>query len=391
MNIAKGIRKTIFWGHLVLGLVAGLVIAIMSFTGLALTFEKELLEWSERHATHVTPPSADAEPLALESLLARIAEERPDFVPESVTIPKDRGQAYTFNAHWSLGPLYADPFSGELRSTQAEEMQHFLWEMEEWHRWLAFKDGSESAGRIITGVANLAFVALCLSGLYLWWPRRWRWSNLRPILWFRRARGKARDYNWHLVLGLWSLPVLVVLTVTAVPISFRWGHELPFQLFGEEPPQARGFGMMSVPPAKVSDPPVGTAPAPYARALSSVTAAFPEWESLYFELPPATAPDTEDAETPPLTIGVVTPDPMPSRGYIPTEVDPFTGELLQSTHFDSRSPGLKTRVWMRFLHTGEAFGMPSKIIAFLATAASLVLVYTGFALSWRRFFRRPKS
>lgn len=41
--------------------------------------------------------------------------------------------------------------------------------------------------------------------------------------------------------------------------------------------------------------------------------------------------------------------------------------------------------------TGAAFGLPGKVVATLATAASLVLVWTGFALSWRRFFPKRKS
>lgn len=57
------------------------------------------------------------------------------------------------------------------------------------------------------------------------------------------------------------------------------------------------------------------------------------------------------------------------------------------TRFQDRGTGMKARVWIRFLHTGEAFGLIGKIVATLATAASLVLEYTGFALSWRRFFR----
>jgi hypothetical protein len=43
---------------------------------------------------------------------------------------------------------------------------------------------------------------------------------------------------------------------------------------------------------------------------------------------------------------------------------------------------------LRFLHTGEAFGFIGKVIATVATAGSLFLVYTGFALSYRRFFLR---
>ncbi|HPA51218.1 MAG TPA: PepSY domain-containing protein, partial [Thermoanaerobaculia bacterium] len=52
-----------------------------------------------------------------------------------------------------------------------------------------------------------------------------------------------------------------------------------------------------------------------------------------------------------------------------------------------RSAGTRARVLIRFLHTGEALGWPGRIVAVAASALSLVLVYTGFTLSWARFRR----
>ena len=38
--------------------------------------------------------------------------------------------------------------------------------------------------------------------------------------------GRARDWNWHNTVGFWCAPVLIILTLTALPISFRWAAEL---------------------------------------------------------------------------------------------------------------------------------------------------------------------
>jgi uncharacterized iron-regulated membrane protein len=40
---------------------------------------------------------------------------------------------------------------------------------------------------------------------------------------------------------------------------------------------------------------------------------------------------------------------------------------------------------MRFAHTGEYYGLVGQTIAGLVTAGSAVLVWTGLALTWRRF------
>lgn len=50
----------------------------------------------------------------------------------------------------------------------------------------------------------------------------------------------------------------------------------------------------------------------------------------------------------------------------------------------------RVRSWTRFLHTGEALGGVGQFLAGLACLGGCVLVYTGFALSWRRFFGPPK-
>ena len=47
-------RKILFWLHLIAGVVAGVIIFIMSATGVALAFEKEIIAWAERDVRRVT-------------------------------------------------------------------------------------------------------------------------------------------------------------------------------------------------------------------------------------------------------------------------------------------------------------------------------------------------
>ncbi len=50
--------------------------------------------------------------------------------------------------------------------------------------------------------------------------------------------------------------------------------------------------------------------------------------------------------------------------------------------------GRRLRMYSRYLHTGELFGWVGQTIAALCTLAAALLVWTGFALAWRRFFGR---
>jgi len=64
----------------------------------------------------------------------------------------------------------------------------------------------------------------------------------------------------------------------------------------------------------------------------------------------------------------------------------LTGEVVRWEPFASQSMGRKLRALARFGHTGEAAGIMGQSIAGLASAGTAILVWTGFALSWRRFF-----
>lgn len=373
------LRKLIFWSHLACGLVAGVVIAIMSFTGVAIAFESEILAWLDRGVARVTVP-AGTERLPLAELGARVAAQQPDFRPGTIVVPRDPAAAYTLRMGRDR-TLYVNPYTGLASAPRSDAAHHVLHQLEEWHRWLGARDGPASAGRLITGVCNLAFLGLCLTGLWLWFPRRWSRRALRPLLWFVRGyRGKARDFNWHHVLGLWSAPVLIVLVATGVVISFGWAHALVFQLAGEPTPPFRDFRMMAVPVPAVTTPAANPAALGPDALLAAATRAFPRWESIGLNLPEQPGP-VKAAD-----VVVFEPAPFATAGRIQVYLDPWTGAVLKAVSFADRSPGLRARVWIRFLHTGEAFGLTGKIVAALATAASLALVWTGFALSVRRFF-----
>jgi uncharacterized iron-regulated membrane protein len=95
--------------------------------------------------------------------------------------------------------------------------------------------------RAITGWSNLIFLFIVLSGLYLWFPRKWSWQHVKPVLLFRGGlRGKTRDFNWHNVVGAWCALVLFVVVLGAVPISFPWANALVYRVLGEDPPVPGG-------------------------------------------------------------------------------------------------------------------------------------------------------
>ena len=53
--------------------------------------------------------------------------------------------------------------------------------------------------------------------------------------------------------------------------------------------------------------------------------------------------------------------------------------------FEAQSRGRRARSISRFLHTGEVLGLAGQTIAGLVSLGGVVLVWTGLALTWRRF------
>jgi uncharacterized iron-regulated membrane protein len=65
--------------------------------------------------------------------------------------------------------------------------------------------------------------------------------------------------------------------------------------------------------------------------------------------------------------------------------DSRRGEVTRWDPYAATSAGQKLRGWMRFAHTGELAGPAGEVVAGLACLGGAFLVYTGFALSLRRF------
>ena len=62
-----------------------------------------------------------------------------------------------------------------------------------------------------------------------------------------------------------------------------------------------------------------------------------------------------------------------------------SGQVTKLERFSDNTKGRRWRLWMRFAHTGEYYGLVGQTIAGLASLGACFLVYTGLALTWRRF------
>jgi uncharacterized iron-regulated membrane protein len=373
------LRTLVFWLHLLVGVIAGAVILFMSVTGVILAFEPQITEWLE-HDRRVIIPPPDARPLSAEAILTKAREARPDVRPTAVTLRADPRASAVVSFGREGGALFVDQYRGVVLGGLSP-VHDALHEVVEWHRWL----GSREVGRPITGAANLGFLGLVVFGVYLWWPRRWTREAVKAVTLFRSGLGgRARDFNWHNVIGIWCAPVLLILTLTGVIMSYQWASNLLFTLTGNEPPPPAASPAAGGPAAREGQRRPSVAAGETARTPLGLDALWaraerqaPGWVAINARLPQR--PDG------PVTFFIQEPvgwHPTPRSQLV---LDPFTAQIVKWEPFAGQNMGRRLRAWVRPLHTGEAAGLVGQSVALVASAGGAVLVWTGIALAWRRF------
>jgi uncharacterized iron-regulated membrane protein len=394
------LRRIIFWCHLVAGTVAGTIVLIMSVTGVLLTYERQMNTWADTHAFR-SPPPAGAARLTPDALLAAVRAANPDAPVTTLTVWSDPEAP----ASVAMGQrtIFVNQYSGQTLGAAAAGPRTFFRKVTDWHRWLGVSGEGRATARMITGACNLAFLFLVVSGFYLWFPRVWAWRQFRAVLWFRGGlAAKARDFNWHNTIGFWSAIPLAVVVASGVVMSYPWANDLVYRINGEAPPaRATGPGGAGSPAAgggrgggerrgvgqgpgdgqrtganerSARPEPASTLAAPWARAEQQVEG----WRSISLRVPPASA------GTAVFTIDRGTGGEPQKRGTL--TVNTRNAEIVKWEPFSSLTPGRRLRSYVRFGHTGEAWGVAGQTIAGLVSLGGAVLVYTGLSLALRRLW-----
>jgi uncharacterized iron-regulated membrane protein len=368
------LRRVIFWCHLVAGVVAGTIVLVMSVTGVLLTYEKQMATWADTRAYRAAPPPG-AGRLPPAAILAAVQAANPAATPTALTIWSDPAAPASVAA--GARTLFVNPYTGQVLGEGSAQPRAFFRKVTDWHRWLGVTGEGRATARMITGACNLAFLFLVVSGFYLWFPRTWTWRQVRAVIWFRGGlQGKARDFNWHNAIGLWSAVPLFVVVLSGVVISYPWASDLVYRVAGEAPPAravpgaAGGRGGASQPQAT----PAANLDAAWGRAEQQVA----DWRSISVRIPGAAA------ETAAFTIDRGTAGQPQKRGTL--TVSTRTAEVVKWEPFASLSAGRRLRSYLRFGHTGEVWGLVGQTIAGLASLGGAILVYTGLSLAIRRLW-----
>ena len=337
------LRDVFFWCHLAIGSLAGLVILVMCVSGILLAFERQINAWDA--GRYRVTPSRELPRVPLDLLL--LARHQ----PSNITVRSDAQAPLEF-VYGRERMAFIDPYSGKVLGQGSKPVRAFFSNVERWHRALG-GEMRTGFGRKVIGAANLLFVFLILSGPYLWWPRKQTWQHFKAVLLFRGGlSGRQRDWNWHHVAGIWCALPLFFISASGVVMSY-----------GTAPRQATVRRE------------AGTRPQTLESLVARAENQFPGWRSISLRLP---QPDPGSIL---LTVDRGNGGQPGARTQV--TLDRSTGVVLSQ---EAATP----RAWNRFIHTGEAAGLPGQIVAAAASLGGVLLVWTGLSLALRRLFKSTR-
>lgn len=368
-NKMKKFRKIIFWMHLVSGVTAGVVIFAMCVTGALLSFESNILAFAESKMRFVELPIENAQKLSMREILEKAQAAKPEAKLSGVTLQNEANAAPQIS-FGRQGQFFINPFTGEILGEGAKNWRAFFQKVEDIHRWLAFSGSFRPFGKAIADASNLLFLFLAVSGVYIWFPRRFARQNFKKILWFQSGKnGKARNFNWHNVIGFWSSSILIVLTLTAVVMSYQWANNLLYALTGNEIPQQQQSA------ANQNAEETFVLPENLDQVWRNAEN-FTSWKSLSLRFP-----ITKNSAVFTVEEGIYWNKFARSTLTINSE----TGEVSKWEPYSEFNAGRRLRSWVRFTHTGQSGGIIGQTIGFIACIGGIFLVWTGLSLAWRRF------
>jgi len=352
--------------HLWLGLASGLVVLIVSITGCLFVFQQEISEAIHKEWFFVAPSPAAPLPLSILKEKAQTALG-PGQPINSITtyLQTDRTMEFMayrgndsaltyFGAVVYYRSVFLNPYTGAVTGLR-DYKYDFFFLVKDLHWSLLL---NTPYGQPIVGWSTLIFVILLITGIVLWWPKKWTkaWRERSfTIKW--RASFKRVNYDLHNVAGFYSLLPALIIAYTGLVFYFSW-------LSPAAGPQiikrSDTTGL-----AAIADP--------LEKALQTAKCQLPGAQR--FSLSPAAGKE-----------GVIYLYGYKGRdtyyGYDVLQFDQYSGALLHHDR-DKEKKAVQRLFEKNYdIHVGAIGGLTGKIIAFIASLICASLPVTGFLVWW---------
>jgi len=206
------LRRALFQVHLWTGIGLGLYILLMSVTGSALVFRREMVRSLAREPRVAVGPGARMSEDELRQIARRaypdyqvtrvFLRKNPDQAAEIMLERREKGMQRLFN-----------PYTGaDLGDSVRFGFRFVLWLADLHDNLLA-----ANTGRLINAAGGVFTMLLVLTGAVIWWPGIDTWRRSLTFRWKTNPKG----FNWtlHSALGFWTLAFFLMWALTGIYLS----------------------------------------------------------------------------------------------------------------------------------------------------------------------------
>lgn len=375
-------KKINAWLHLWLGLGSGLIVVIVSITGCIYVFEKEIRGLYEPWS-FVEPSTQPL--LKPTQLIKGAASQLKGLQPNSIRYGQ-RDEAVTVsNFNRKAGTslvVYLNPYTAKVLHTEKSSRKStpdFFRFILNGHRqlWLP-----REIGKQVVGAGIMIFVLLLISGIVLWWPKKWI-KSIRDksfkVKW--NASFKRKNYDLHNVLGFYVALFLLLISLTGLVYSYKW-YSKSFYWLTSGGKAMKEFSRTLSDSTSIQSYQQSNVDKLYSRILSTDKA-----EGMFISLPLKPA----DAISFTVYLKAGTFYKTNSYTFDQYTLKPISDGSPFSGKYEDASAADKLRRMNYDLHTGAILGIPSKIIAFIASLISATLPVTGFIIWYGKKFKKKKK
>ncbi|QBQ43012.1 PepSY domain-containing protein [Sphingobacterium psychroaquaticum] len=380
-------KKGILWLHKWLGILTGIVIVVVSLTGCLYTFQDELKLWVYPHKYYIAEQQGT--PLPISELTAIAESQLPQGEKVSrIDVYPAKNRTWIFRAldtdedafgHWNYYRYYKrvflNPYTGELRSIENSKTEFFQVVLQLHMNLLLGK----KVGHAVVGYSTAIFVLILISGLVLWWPKKWKSKKLKRSFWIdRKVKWKRLNYDLHNVVGFYSLLLALVLAITGLVFTFPSFKKGYTTFFNTVLPYSKPTKPQVLPTSPVNL----SRATPLDNALHYTLTQHPDAGIMSIRLRKKTAPEIDIQ---------VRMSEQRSGDFKWYYFDQKTVEINQVKSSTTLQGGDKLQALNFDLHTGNIGGMGTKILAFIVSLCCASLPITGYIIWWNKSRKKHRK
>ena len=207
------LRRAIFQIHLWSGIGLGLYVVVISLSGSAAVFNREL------YTAFLPPPrivNMAGTRMTRAELKSAAQKAHPGATISRVALPADPQYAATITLGLGVNAdqRLFDPYTG----LDIGNARPFGLRMVSFFSQLHMNLLMDYTGRLVNGVGGFLVTALTLTGMIIWWPGIGRWRDSLTVRWDTNL--KRLNWSLHSAIGFWTSAIVLMWAVTGAYLVF---------------------------------------------------------------------------------------------------------------------------------------------------------------------------